>query len=570
MQRMQAQAGGAIPQSSPPPTEERIVAAIIDALGANQTPTARGALKRLLLGETKTALADPAVTGLAARAILIKPNKDEQDMLLAAAVNNSLLRPGGAVDAALQAQLLAAIEESASADVRSALADAALHKAHSAEQRAAVMALLMKPQPNNLPAQAKLFNSAKLDDNSRNELERRFTTMSAAAVDRLLGLSSGGLSTGSAAPGEAAAGSDDSAEIVTLRGVINGIWSEDVVERLTKAAEDAEDYADFADGLQLAVSLPKTSMRTALRELNNEHWSDGPDEIKLGATFGDAIHDPGMLVLVKRMPRKEEPPEQHPRTKRGEQGASRKKQRSGSKEKHSEKEEKARYAWMKATEDFVKILNGRFYAAAQAGVGHEHLIHRSGSSKTATTSVTRTASATPAGSTPDSQASVASRAGTFPLELHEGAHIVAEYHMCWPDDLPKRLRSLDVTPLAIHYVRMEDTASLYKLNTHYLKQLKGVTSRPRQYGRWMDWMGQGVEHGQDRTVDVMFTRHVDAAAEEEGNEDGKTADRRNLEKLEPLTTEILVVEIPEYRPPPTEDADSSKRKWKRGGAEKEY
>ena len=159
------------------------------------------------------------------------------------------------------------------------LADAALHKAASADQRAAVMALLMKPQANNLPAQAKLFASPKLDESSRLELQRRFTAMSAAAVDRLLGLNSAGPAGGEGAD----AGSGDSAEIATLCAVINGIWSEDVVEQLTRAAGDAEDYADFNDGLQLGVAIPQTSMRTTLSELNQENWSEGPDATKLGA-----------------------------------------------------------------------------------------------------------------------------------------------------------------------------------------------------------------------------------------------------------------------------------------------
>ena len=56
-------------------------------------------------------------------------------MLLAAAVNASLLRPGGTADPALQAQLLTAIDERHRARCAT-LADAALHKSHSAEQRA--------------------------------------------------------------------------------------------------------------------------------------------------------------------------------------------------------------------------------------------------------------------------------------------------------------------------------------------------------------------------------------------------------------------------------------------------
>ncbi len=578
-----AAAARAAPTAAIMRTEDFIVPAIISALGANQTPTARGALKRLLLGELKTALPDAIVTGVTARVLLEKPTKEECDMLLAAAVNASLLRPGGTADPALQAQLLAAIDQRASSEVRAALADAALHKSHSAEQRAAVIAILMKQEPKNLPAQAKLFNSAKIDEATRMELERRFATFSAAAVDRMLGLTAEG-STG-ATSGEADE-DDGSPEIATLRGVITGVWSDDVVERLAKQAEDAKDLPAFADELQLAVSIPSTAMRTTLGVFNQENWSDGPDAFKLGAQFGDAVHDPGLLMLVKRIPRKEEPPKQKPRTKRGENAAKQKAGGTGKKERWSEKEEKMRYAWMKATEDFVRSLNARFYAAAQAGAGRDHLISRTAAARKAATpgAPISTVSATkaPAGApaaTPSAETAgtnaVASRAGTFPLELHDDAHIVAEYHMCWPDDLPKRLHSTAVTPLAVHYVRMEDTASLHKLNTHYFKQLKGVTSRPRPYGRWMDWMGQGVVHGQDRTVDVIFTRHdapAEEAVEEDDSEEAKAAARRDLEKVEELTIEILVVEIPEYRNPVTEEeaAEKSKRKWKKGGAEKEY
>src|SRR5262249_41662381 len=138
------------------------------------------------------------------------------------------------------------------------------------------------------------------------------------------------------------------------------------------------------------------------------------------------------------------------------------------------------------------------------------------------------------------------------LELHEGAHVLAEYHMCWPDDLPKRLQNSNVTPLAVHYVRMEDTALMTKINTHYFKQLKGVNGHQRSYGRWLDWMGQGVEHGQARTVDVLITRTKPAEPDDE-----ESTTRRTAEEPEPLQIEILVVEIPEYRPSQVEEAASA-------------
>lgn len=556
-----------------------MVAVVIDALGANQTPTARGALKRLLLGEMKTAVPDAAVTGLAAKALLKKPTKEEVDMLLAAAVNAPLLRPGATPDPALQGQLLAAIDQQASSAVRMALVDTAVRKSASEDQRRAVFALLLKPSPLNLAAQARLFGSGKLDAAARADIERRFAAYSASAADRLLGLSSAAIPV-AASPGEAAA-SETLTDAALLQNVVEQIWGEEVIGRLHSEGEDAESFADFADALQLAVAIPMKDMRTALGELHQKHWADGPDALKLGARFGDLVHDPGLLLVVKRVPRKEEPPEQKPRTERA---AGRQRQQRGSREgvERAENEEKSRYAWMKATEQFVQSLNARFLAAAQAGAGHEHMITRAAAAKDAATRAATVSTRTPSGSAAADagdaeKQSAASRAGTFPLELHEGAQIVAEYHVCLPDDLPKRLQKSEITPLSVHYVRMEDTSILYKLNTHYLKQLKGVTIRPRPYGRWLDWMGQGVEHGQARTVDVMITRKhapasdkpADASAEKPDDPEAKAAARRASEEPEPLVTEILVVELPEYKVAPG-DEEKSKRKWKSGGADKSY
>ena len=82
--------------------------------------------------------------------------------------------------------------------------------------------------------------------------------------------------------------------------------------------------------------------------------------------------------MTKRIKCKDEPPKPKPRTKRA---AERLKQResqanSSKKPSRAEKEEKATYAWMKATEEFVQSLNSRFFEAATAGAGQRHLILR--------------------------------------------------------------------------------------------------------------------------------------------------------------------------------------------------
>jgi hypothetical protein len=545
------------------PTEETVVAAIITSLGANSTAVARTALKQLLLGELKTSLPEATVTGMAAQAILKKPTPDEQAMLLAAVGNPALLRPGATADPNLSAQLLAAIDTKASSEVRVALADLAGRKNTSSEQRKAIVALLSKPVPVNLAAQARLFRSSKTDKATKLEFEKQFATYSAATVDHLLGLASG-LPTGESA----ADASGTAGEAAMLQAVVDNVWGEEVVAGVESQASDVEKISEFADPLALATSVPMKDMRTVLGQLQHERWSDGTKDIHLGQRFGDAIHDPGMLLVVKRTPRKDAPPKK--KLKEGETPPpprpTRQRRGRGGQQKgptRTQKEETARHEWMRATEDFVQSLNERFLAAARAGAGQRHMVthtksvaNKNATANSASSKAGRTATEANKGA---EVPSAAERAAQFPLELHEGARIVAEYHVSWPEDLPKRLQNSQLTPLAVHYVRMEDTSSLTKLNTHYLTQLKGVTPRQRPYGRWLDWMGQGVERGQARTVDVVFTR---AKPSDDEEEDEESSTRRGVDEPEPLVTEILVIEIPEYKVAPSEDDESSPPKPK--------
>jgi hypothetical protein len=551
------QAVGAAPPgmaAMPPPPEDAVVAAIIDALGSNRTAVARDALKKLLTGELRTATFDAKVTGLAAKAILKKPSEKEEQMLLLAATNPALLRKGTA-DPALQTEILAAIDVGASADMRRSLVDFAMRKGVTAEHRKAVIDAVLKPEPTNLPAQARLFHGGKIDKSTKADLDQKFTTFSTAVIDRLLGLKNEALP--ATAPSAQTAAAGTSAEANLLQTIVDSVWSEDVVAQLSADAQLADHLADFAQPLMLAVSIPVTSMRTAIGKLAHEHWADGPEEVNLGGRFGDAIHDPGLLLVAKRIRRKDEPPERKPRTRRA---AERLKQREqwgnpGKEPTHAEKEEKATYAWMKATEEFVQSLNSRFFEAAKNGAGQRHLIPRHAGASAKASKPSAVSTAATASPRQAAQATTGSPAGQFPLELHEGAKVLAEFHLCWPDDLPKRLRASNISPLAVHYVRMEESASMMKLNTHYTKQLRGATSRPRSFGRWIDWTGQGVALGQARTVDVLFERREKPASDDDEDEEAK---RPAADEPEPLTIEILVVEIPEYRVAPSEEEESTK------------
>ena len=71
----------------------------------------------------------------------------------------------------MQTEILAAIDASISADVRRSLVDFAMRKGVSAEHRKAVIDAVLKPDPVNLPAQARLFHSGKIDKSTKADLE---------------------------------------------------------------------------------------------------------------------------------------------------------------------------------------------------------------------------------------------------------------------------------------------------------------------------------------------------------------------------------------------------------------
>ena len=156
-----------MPAMAPPP-EDAVVGAIIDALGANNTTVARGALKQLLLGELKTAIPDAQTTGLAAKAILKKPSEKEEEMLLRTRrIQRSCTRrrqPGDDRD-------FGGDRREHSADVRPRWS--VFHaKGCFPEHRKVVIDAVLKPEPVNLPAQARLFHSGKIDKSTKADLDR--------------------------------------------------------------------------------------------------------------------------------------------------------------------------------------------------------------------------------------------------------------------------------------------------------------------------------------------------------------------------------------------------------------
>ncbi len=615
-----AQAGQVPEAQSGPFTDDELAAAAIAALGQNRTPTARTALQKLIKGELATIVPDATSTPLAIKALLVHASPAEEDLILAAATTPAKVRPAAKADGLpateLQTQAIAAIDSSAPPEVQARLIKRVVTSKVPAEDRKRLLDALVKQSPASVAGQVDLFVTLAKDDPMRKTLEQYFAQYSAAAMDKLMGLPADALpapasTAQSPFPGQGRlrglgqipgqpqqpAETKQSLGDAELKQIVEHLWTDPVVKTLEQEAVGLEGSPEkFADPLMIGISMPVQSMRTLLDKLQREWWRDGTDHLLLGQRWGDMIRDPALLIVVKRTARKEDPAVRDarlgktppagaaapgpaglseiggpaapgrggkspptPRRPQSPRGANLAggNQPGGDADKQS-KEDKARYQWMKASEEFVQSLNARFYAAAQATDKSGTSVASQASSAGAGTQI---AAAEPAAAKPAVAAASAAKspdgkavtdksaaggaAGAaaaydptkLPLALHEGAKVVAEYHLNWPADVQRKLKGASVTPLVVHYVRMEEQASLPKLMIHYQKQVRGANSRLLAGGRWLDYNGVGAQAGLARSVDVMITRPGGGPAA-----DGA---RAGAESVEDLVVEILTIEAPD-------------------------
>ena len=121
--------------------------------------------------------------------------------------------------------------------------------------------------------------------------------------------------------------------------------------------------------------------------------------------------------------------------------------------------------------------------------------------------------------------------------VHGKAKRVAEFHLVWPDDIAEHVPGAKISPLAVHYIRIEENNRLIKLAGLYQHQLKGSTNRQIDNGRWIDFFDEGAMPHSRRSVDVLIT-----SKEKKKPNTPRPANRN--QPIRPKTTpEDIIVEI---------------------------
>ncbi len=484
-----------------PPADQKLIEAIVQALGRNKTGTATRALRDLVDGKVETEL--PSVARSGAMRMLAERDASLFDELLLIALRaaDDDQRRGGAT-AALdwEGELLRLIEDRASPPLRVRVAHYAMEVGTSARQREKLLALLTRPAPANLSAQVVLLAGSATGVAAKAALARQLAMVGSCILQRLLGLpasvtpafaagggevaAGGGVpgttSFGGPAPVAAAKGGGTSLydDPNLLRYGPPALWSDTAVSMVSESLFQIERLDQAPQLLQVAATMPVKAVRQRLLETLGRNWHDGPGGLRSAGVPGQIIFDPVLPVLLRCLPHTTPdmgdwrrhlfaagaaqgvPGQWHPV--------------------HRQKQHEAvmEYAWAQLLGETTWTMCTRLQAAAEAALGVQGL-----------------------------QATVEAAASYSPIPLHENARVVAFHQASLPgaaggstDD------GFSVDPTTVRYVRMVDNVPLRKTFLHYTRQISKPAVFADQRSAWIGGLEPSDSDGTVRSIDVFITR----------------------------------------------------------------
>jgi hypothetical protein len=437
-----------------------------------------------------------------------------------------------------------------SAELRAQLAALVATGGLPPERSRELQQLVAGPEVENLRAGLILYRASLGDGAARSAFERRVQLYSGQAFDELMGLTPnpGGstqlVSLAASTPGVA------HTPAAPALAVARQLWTPACGEALARRLAASQDLSKDRDVVLCAMNLPVDAVRKELFRTLERRWEEGRARV-LGSTNSTdlrAIRDPALLIALKRLPRFEE--DLKPRrsaARRG--GANRAKANPAVQAKAVER--KARFELTKLSAELAIDFNRRFYAAAQAkplaatsfsdiagGQGVDDLTQEERATSVAADANALADEALDLDSDQDDEAASAIAPGLqvrgLPFPLHKDAKVQAEFHLEWPRELEARLPGVPLSPLVVHYVRIDAEARFSALHGYYRRQLPEAVSRYLERGRWLDDLARDADTGLCTSTDVIVsgTDYLRAAA--------KAPEER-------LVVEILIVQANDPR-----------------------
>jgi hypothetical protein len=457
-------------------TNPALTEAVVAALAANGTATARQILERLVAGTQPTA--DPQVASMAAlKALLCCADQGSEDLVFRV-VTASETEPTAAAAAdraaidqgKLRAAALEWVKASASGQFRLRLANYMTATETPQTIFEQIWASLRDARFENVAAQVVLYRSERLADSSKQLLERQFAAQSRAALRGLLGFP---LPKSFTPQSDAVTASNDPRHAAKL------LWADEfttVVEGRLRAAEGTSRGAQL---LSLTCTFPRAATRATVLQSLEKYWEEGPKRFDALIATDESLPEPGFLLAVKQLPRKEARPASPggaPSERTGSRTSAAKAAKSAAARKVKERQDHAAQQWLAYSENLAQAMCRQFWAAAIAR---------------------RESLARPESDAPPSD---------VPVKIPANASIVASHDVRWPEDCGKDLEGLSLVPLRVHYVRMERKARPDKVAGYFRRQMPAAAQHINDHSVWLDEFAIDKKTGRARSVDVFVSK----------------------------------------------------------------
>jgi hypothetical protein len=518
----------------------QLVEAIVTALGENGSDVAREALEEIITGKLKTD-DDKTAIETALKVLVAHPSPETDALLLRAVTTPEKVRPSsreGVYTAKdLQTKAFEFVKTSTSLDLRAKLAEWMPDRAVRIAENNPLRDLLIAVDPLNCGAQMVLYHRKDVSKELQTTLEQQLAAYSAFALHRLLKIpdagSGGGLNVstllgpaggglvrpmgvpgpvgGSSAPSSgggiipsetsapitsaptepAASKEPENPEDMVAVQVADRLWSAEFCNSLAPSLDELFSLEKEPDLIVLASTIPQDAMRSVLAKLLRKRWQDGAGVLEASGFPTRIMTDPGFLVLVKMLPRKEHGNGNYaqytpPPVARG--NASGGEGRTTETVRPAIKRAMAEQSWMSVSTKLVSAWRKWFQAAAlERKKAEEHWgLEDEGAPQLP----------------PD-------------FVLNTGAKVIASYHAVWPKDAPVGLTIPKPSLLEIHYLYIEETSTPKKSVSYYARQSQTRLSNAKtmENAVWFDGMKVISDTDNRRSIDVFVTRPNNTVAD---------------------------------------------------------
>ncbi len=134
--------------------------------------------------------------------------------------------------------------------------------------------------------------------------------------------------------------------------------------------------------------------------------------------------------------------------------------------------------------------------------------------------------------------------GRLTLRVHDRSKIVSRVDLQWPQNFSSRSVKHAVSPLELHYLKLQDTTLANGLVFHYRHHNKKAREETLPNGIWLD----GFDARQKKSIDIRITSSnqdgLNLVTPAKRNSKGGNNQKRTKQEIQSIVIEILTINIP--------------------------